>query len=87
MTRNRLLLECSACGQGKLIDVAVSDDGLIGVVKRDECKTKDLRAAHASRRPARRPTVEATVSDGRGSSDLPMGRLRQVLGNVFSPAH
>ena len=50
MTRNRLPLECSRCGQGKLIDVAVSDDGMVGAAVCDECKTHDLSLAGAARR-------------------------------------
>ena len=54
MTRNRLPLECSHCRQAKLIDIAISDDGMVGVAVCDECKTHDLRLANAARRHQRR---------------------------------
>jgi hypothetical protein len=50
MTRNRLPLECSHCRRAKLIDVAISDDGAVGAIVCDECKTNDLSLAAASRR-------------------------------------
>jgi transcription elongation factor Elf1 len=42
MVRDRFLLECPHCGKGKLIDVAVSSEGMIGPVKCDDCKARDL---------------------------------------------
>ena len=86
MTRNRLLLECSACGQGKLIDVVLSDDGVIGVVKCDECKMTELRATRSVRRPVRVPVEEPSVGNGQGPSDPPARGLRHALANVFNPA-
>jgi hypothetical protein len=55
ISRRRLLLECSRCGQAKLIDVALTDDGMLGAAKCDECKTDELRFAHAMRPRPRRP--------------------------------
>jgi hypothetical protein len=55
ISRRRLLLECSRCRQAKLIDVDVTDDGMLGVTRCDVCKTDDLRYANASRRRQRRP--------------------------------
>jgi hypothetical protein len=55
ITRERLLLECSRCERAKLIDVALTDDGMLGIAKCDECKTDELRFAHAMRPRPRRP--------------------------------
>jgi hypothetical protein len=67
ISRQRLLLDCSHCGQPKLIDVAVTQDGMMGIAKCDACKTDALRVANVMRlrprRPLRRfePTVLAEV--------------------------
>ncbi|MGZ4384677.1 MAG: hypothetical protein ACXVY3_08755 [Gaiellaceae bacterium] len=55
ISRQRLLLECSRCRQAKLIDVALTDDGMLGMAKCDESKTDELRFAHAMRPRPRRP--------------------------------
>jgi NAD-dependent SIR2 family protein deacetylase len=55
ISRQRLLLECSHCGQSKLIDVAIADDGMMGIAKCDACKTDELRVASVMRPPPRRP--------------------------------
>jgi hypothetical protein len=55
ISRQRLLLECSRCRRAKLIDVALTDDGMMGMAKCDECKTDELRFAHAMRPRQRRP--------------------------------
>ena len=55
ISRERLLLECSRCRQAKLIDVAITEDGMLGITRCDACKTDDLRVANALRRRQRRP--------------------------------
>jgi hypothetical protein len=55
ITRERLMLECSRCRRARLIDVALTDDGMLGAAKCDECKTDELRLAHAMRLRPRRP--------------------------------
>jgi transcription elongation factor Elf1 len=42
MVRDRFLLECPHCGKGKLIDVAISDSGMLGPIKCDDCKARAL---------------------------------------------
>ena len=49
------MLECTRCRRARLIDVALTDDGMLGVAKCDECKTDELRFAHAMRPRPRRP--------------------------------
>ena len=88
-SRQRLLLECLHCRQAKLIDVAIANDGMMGVAKCDDCKTDDLRFAHAMRprprRPLRRiePTVTAEVAEPEW---IPAGevlrRVRTALGEL-----
>lgn len=92
ISRKRLLLECSHCGQAGLIDVAVSDDGMMGVVNCDECKTNGLRSANALRRRPRRPlrhpgatlVTEVVEPTGIPTGDV-LSRVRLALGD-FSPA-
>lgn len=55
ISRERLLLECSRCRQAKLIDVAITEDGMLGMARCDACKTDDLRVGNALRRRQRRP--------------------------------
>lgn len=55
VSRERLLLECSRCRQAKLIDVAITEDGMLGTARCDACKTDDLRVANTLRRRRRRP--------------------------------
>ena len=55
ISRQRLLLDCSHCGQAKLIDVAITDDGMMGIAKCDACKTDELRVANVMRLRPRRP--------------------------------
>jgi hypothetical protein len=55
ISRQRLLLECSHCRQSKLIDVAIADDGMMGIAKCDACKTDELRVANTMRPRPRRP--------------------------------
>ena len=91
ISRQRLLLECSRCRQAKLIDVALTDDGMLGMAKCDECKTDELRFAHAMRPRPRRPLrrqepVAAAVEE---SPDEPewispgevLHRVRAALGD------
>jgi hypothetical protein len=91
ISRERLLLDCLHCGQAKLIDVAITDDGMMGAAKCDECKTDGLRFAHAMRRRPRRPlrpfeptvTVEAEPVEPEW---IPAGevlrRVRNALGDL-----
>lgn len=55
ISRQRLLLDCSHCGQAKLIDVAITEDGMMGIAKCDACKTDALRVANVMRLRPRRP--------------------------------
>jgi hypothetical protein len=55
ISRQRLLLDCSHCGEAKLIDVAITDDGMMGIAKCDACKTDALRVANVMRLRPRRP--------------------------------
>jgi hypothetical protein len=87
ISRQRLPLECLRCGQAKLIDVAIADDGMLGVAKCDDCKTDELRVAHAMRVRPRRPLrpPERIVTAEVGESDwIPAGdvlrRVRMALG-------
>jgi hypothetical protein len=84
ISRQRLLLECSRCRRAKLIDVALTDDGMMGAAKCDECKTDQLRFAHALRprpqRPLRRhePVVAVEESAEEPEWIVPGDVLRRV---------
>jgi hypothetical protein len=74
-----------------LIDVALTDDGMLGAAKCDECKTDDLRIAHAMRLRPRRPLrrMEPIVTAVEKSPDEPelispgevLRRVRVALGD------
>jgi hypothetical protein len=86
MERQRLFLECSSCGAAKFIDVAVRDDGVLGFVKCDECKGRDIlkrstarplpRRTPVSDEPARTKTAITTSSDR-------LRRLRSVAADLL----
>ena len=89
ISRRRLPLQCSSCGQPKLIDVAIADDGMLGIAKCDACKTDELRNANVMRvrprRPHRRLRLEPTVTAEAPESEwIPDGqvlrRVRMALG-------
>jgi hypothetical protein len=89
ISRQRLPLECLRCGQAKLIDVAIADDGMLGVAKCDECKTNELRVAHAMRlRPRRplRPPKPIVLAEVGEPEWIPAGevlhRVRLALGEL-----
>ena len=42
MVHERFIFECPQCGKGKMIDVAISESGLRGPGKCDDCKADDL---------------------------------------------
>ncbi len=90
VTRERLLLECSRCRRARLIDVALTDDGMLGSAKCDECKTDELRFAHAMRPRPRRPlrrhepvvAVEETATEPEWiSPGEVLRRVRVALGD------
>jgi hypothetical protein len=94
MIRQRLLLECQHCRQVKLVDVVVRDDGVMGLVKCDECKARDILTRTVPRRPTRRPISSRDPTMATKSDEAPptpngrfFRRLRLGLGNVFGPAH
>ena len=78
------MLECSRCRRARLIDVALTDDGMLGAAKCDEFKTDELRFAHAMRprprRPLRRhePIVAVEESSGELEWISPGEVLRRV---------
>jgi hypothetical protein len=89
ISRRRLLLECSRCAQAKLIDVAIADDGRLGIAKCDACKTDELRVASVMRPRRRRPVrpVEPTVADEPVDSEFIAAgevrlRVRLALGEL-----
>ena len=84
ISRERLLLECSRCGHAKLIDVALTDDGMLGAAKCDECKTDELRFAHAMRPRPRRPLRRRNRSSPRSRKSA--GRARVDLAGRSAPA-
>jgi hypothetical protein len=84
------MLECSRCRRARLIDVALTDDGMLGMAKCDECKTDELRFAHAMRprprRPLRRHEPVAAVEESSEEPEwIPSGevlrRVRIALGD------
>ena len=83
------MLECTRCRQARLIDVALTDDGMLGMAKCDECKTDELRFAHAMRprprRPLRRHEPVAAVEEADEPEWIPPGellrRVRVALGD------
>jgi len=89
-----LLLECSRCRQAKLIDVDLTDDGMLGMAKCDECKTDELRVAHVMRPRPRRPLrrYEPVVAAVAESTEEPewispgevLQRVRVALGDRAS---
>lgn len=92
MIRQRLLLACPTCRQAKLIDVAVRDDGVMGVVKCDECKGRDILAGSGAKARTRRATSRTQPSEAANpeqatatSSGRTGGRLRMALGNLLGP--
>ena len=90
ISRQRLPLECSHCGQAKLIDVAIADDGMMGITKCDACKTDELRVASIMRPRPRRPLrrVEPLVMPVESVEPewIPAGevlrRVRSALGEL-----
>ena len=89
ISRQRLLLECSHCRQSKLIDVAITDDGMMGIANCDACKTDELRVANVMRvrprRPLRRlePVVMAeTVEPEWIAAGEVLRRVRTALGEL-----
>jgi hypothetical protein len=81
MAHQRFLLECPHCGESKLINVAVSDDGLMGPVKCDECKTASLRLS--ARRPVRRTVESAPQAQAPAPAPEPEKRPSAPFGRAL----
>lgn len=92
MIRQRLLLQCPSCRESKLIDVAVRDDGVMGLVKCDECKARDILSRTVARPVSRRalgpePSPEANNQPAAAPGGRLVQRARLGLSHVFRPAH
>jgi hypothetical protein len=89
ISRERLPLECSHCGQAKLIDVAIAENGMMGIAKCDTCKTDALRVASIMRPRPRRPLrrvqpvvlVEAPESEWIPAGEV-LRRVQTALGDL-----
>ena len=66
----RLVQRAARIRQAKLIDVAIADDGMMGIAKCDACKTDELRVASAMR-----PRPPLCQSDWRLTRRSPFGYI------------
>jgi hypothetical protein len=78
MDRHRFRLECPHCGQEKLVEVAVSADGMMGPVKCDDCKARGF--SMRARRPARRADDAHRAREGTPEPQPSINRVLRRFG-------